>query len=178
MAKWTDESVRAALQGRFVMRKYPFPGSAGSERGLEVGVKLLTDAELDSVRLQAATFAKKQHADLIIDPEFLDRAIHREVISRAFVDPAAPDEPFFGSQNDVAELDNLTVRALFELYMLHQQALDPYAFCPPEEVEKLTEALGKSERSVETLSLYDAPTLRLFVIILASMLRATRASPK
>lgn len=177
MAKWSDESVRAALQGRFAVRRYPFPGSPG-ERGVEVGIKLLTDAELDSVRLQAAEFAKKNRADLTIDPEFLDRAIHREVISRAFVDPEHPQEAFFGSQNDVAELDNLTVRALFELYMLHQQALDPYAFCPPEEVEKLVEALGKSERSVETLSLYDAPTLRSFVLSMASTLRSTRASLK
>lgn len=172
MARWTDDSVRAALQSRFAVLRYPFPGASG----IEVGIKLLTDSELDSVRLQAATFAKGKHADLLVDPEFFDRAIHRELISRAYVDPDKPGEPFFGSQNDVAELDNLTVRSLYELYIVHQQSLDPYAFCPPEEVDKLTDALGKSERSAETLSLYDAPTLRSFVLSMALRLRETRAS--
>lgn len=173
--RWTDESVRVALAGRFKAQVYPFPGADG----IQVGIKLLTDSELDSVRLQAAQFAKARQADLAIDPEFLDRAIHRELISRAFVDSEHPDVPFFPSQNDVALLDNLTVRSLYELYVTHQIALDPYAFCPPEEVEKLTEAMGKSESSVAgLLNLYDAPSLRSFVLSLVSMLRATRAVPK
>ena len=174
MARWTDESVRAALGKRFEMRRYHFPGVDG----LEVGIKLLTDSELDSVRLQAATFAKGKHADMVLDPEFFDRCIHREIISRAFVDVERPSEPFFGSQNDVAELDNLTVRSCFELYVIHQQSLDPYAFCPPEEVDKLVDTLGKYERGVEILSLYDAPTLRCFVSSMALKLREMRALPK
>lgn len=172
MARWTDESLRAALSSRFELRRYPFPGLDG----IEIGLKLLTDGELDSARLQAATFVKGKLADLVVDPEFFDRAIHRELISRACFNPDNPAESFFGSQNDVAELDNLTVRSLFELYSLHQQSLDPYAFCPPEEVERLVEDLGKSERSVEVLKLFDAPTLRSFVLSMASMLRKTRAS--
>lgn len=174
MAKWTDESVRAALGGRFKVQTYPFPGKPE----LSVGIKLLTDSELDKVRLQAAVFVKGQAADLNIDPDFFDRAVHRELISRAFVDPERPSEPFFPSQNDVAELDNLLVRSLYELYVTHQQALDPYAFCPPEDVEKLVETLGKSESSVGLLNLYDAPTLRSLLLSMGSMLRATRASAK
>lgn len=173
MAKWTDESVRAALGGRFKVHTYPFPGKPD----LQIGIKLLTDHELDKVRLQAAEFAKGQRADLTIDPEFFDRAIHRELISRAYVDPEKPTEPFFPSQNDVAELDNLTVRSLYELYVTHQQSLDPYAFCPPEDIERLVESLGKSETSVGLLNLYDAPTLRTLLLSLALKQRGTQASP-
>lgn len=173
MAKWTDESVRAALGGRFKVHTYPFPG----KQEISVGIKLLTDAELDKVRLQAVVYAKGQQADLNFDPDFLDRAIHRELISRAFVDPEKPEEPFFPSQNDVAELDNLTVRSLYELYVTHQQALDPYAFCPPEQIEQLAESLGKSESSVGLLNLYDAPTLRSLLLSTALKLRSMPASP-
>jgi hypothetical protein len=173
MAKWTDDSVRAALGERFKPRTYPFPGKPE----IMVGIKLLTDSELDKVRLQAAVFAKSQQADLNIDPEFFERAIQRELISRAYVDPDKPDEPFFPSQRDVAELDNLSVRSLYELYVTHQQSLDPYAYCPPEDIERLADSLGKSESSVGLLNLYDAPTLRSLLLSLALRQRETRASP-
>lgn len=171
MAKWTDDSVRAALGRRFEVATYPFPGKTE----IKVGIKLLTDAELDQVRLQAADFVKRQKADLSIDPEFFDRAIHRELISRAYVDPDRPGEPFFPSQNDVALLDNLAVRSLYELYITHQQSLDPYAFCPPDEVDKLVDTLGKSESSVGLLNLFDAPTLRSLLLSMALKQRETRA---
>lgn len=174
MAKYDDKEVRAALSGRRVMRRYPMPGA----ESVEVGIRLLSDTDLDSARLEAAEFCKKQKADLRVDPEFFDRAIHRETISRAFVDPDSPDEPFFGSQADVAELDNLTVRACYELYVAHHQAMDPYLFCSEEEVEKVVDALGKSESSAGLLSLYDAPTLRSFALSMASKLRAMQPTPK
>lgn len=174
MAKFSDEQVKAALAGRRVVRRYPMPGA----EGVEVGVRLLSDAELDSVRLEAAEFVKKNKVETVIDPEFFDRAIHRETISRAFVDPDQPDDAFFGSQKDVAELDSLTVRSLYELYIAHHQAMDPYLFCPEEDVERLVEQLGKSESSAGLLSLYDAPTLRSFVLSLACKLRATQPTPK
>lgn len=177
MPKWSDESVQASLGRRFTVHTYPFPGLPD----VMVGIKLLTDGELDQVRLQAAVFAKQKQADLLVDPEFLDRAIHRELVSRAFVDPQRSTEPFFASQNDVAELDSLTVRSLYELYITHQQALDPYAFCPPEEVERLVATLGKSESSgaalVGVLNLYDAPTLRSLLLSTVSRLRETQAAP-
>jgi len=174
MAKFSDESVRIALRGRHAMQRYPFPGQAG----IEIGVKLLTDAELDSVRLEAVEQCKRAKAELVADPEFLDRLIHRETISRAFVDVDKPAEPFFSSQKEVAQLDNLTVRSLYELYVAHHQAMDPYTHCPPEEVEKLVESLGKSETPLALLSLFDAHTLRLFAASMASMLRETQLQPR
>lgn len=167
MAKYSDESVRVALRGRFAVRKYPFPG----QPGLEVACKLLSDAELDGVRLEAVEFCKRKKAELAADPEFLDRLIHRETVSRAFYDAANTEESFFGSQADVAELDNLTVRSLYELYISHAQSMDPYAYCAPEEVEALAEQLGKSESSAGLLNLFDAVTLRSLLLSMALRLR-------
>jgi hypothetical protein len=174
MAKFSDELVRAALAGRLAVSRYPFPGNPA----IEVGVKLLTDTELDAVRLQAVVFAKSKNVDATLDPEFIDRAIHRETISRAFVDPDKPDEPFFASQHEVAQLDNLSVRSLHELYLAHHQSMDPLAFCPAEEVGALVEQLGKSESSAGILSLYDLPTLRSLVLSMALLLRETRQTLK
>jgi hypothetical protein len=173
MAKWSDETVRAALAGRNAMRRVPFPGAPK----VEVMIRILTDAELDNVRLRAVETVKKRKAELVLDPEFLDRLIHRETIAAAFYDAEHPTDAFFSSEEEVAELDNLTVRGLYELYMTHVQALDPYSFCPLEEVQELAETLGKSENSVGILNLYDGPTLRSFCLSLALRLRELEPSP-
>lgn len=169
MGKFSDESVQLALRGRFLVRTYPFPGA----QGVEVAVKLLSDAELDSVRLEAVEFAKKKKAELIADPEFLDRVIHRETVSRAFYDPASKEESFFSSQAEVAELDSMTVRSLYELYISHSQSMDPYAHVPKEDIEELADILGKSESSVGLLNLYDAETLRSLLLSMGLRLRET-----
>lgn len=167
MAKSFDhDKLKAALAGRGACLRYPFPGA----EGVEVGVRLLTDRELDGIRLRAVEFAKTKKMDLIFDPDFLERIIQRETIAAAFCDPDKPTDAIFGSQEDVAKLDNLTVRTLFELYVAHGQAMDPFTFCSEENVQELLDALGKSGSSVARMSLFDGPTLRSFVISMASML--------
>lgn len=173
MAKYSDEAIRVALRGRQAVQRYPFPGKPD----LEVGLKLLSDAELDGVRLEAVELCKRAKAELLADPEFLDRMIHRETVSRAYVDIDQPDEPFFSSQREVAELDNLTVRSLFELYKAHHEAMDPFLYASPEEVGSLVESLKKSSQPLAVLSLYDLSTLRHCVISMVSMQRVTPPSP-
>lgn len=170
MAKYSDEVVAAALRPRGVVRKYPFPGAPG----IEVGIKLLSDAELDSARLQAVDYCTKKLANLIADPEFLDRLIQREIIARAILDPEHEGHYFFADQHEVAQLDNLTVRSLHELYQLHAQSMDPLAFCPVEQVQELADTLGKSESAAGVLSLYDLYTARSCVLSLALKLRETQ----
>lgn len=174
MAKFSDESVQLALRGRFVVRTYPFPGAPG----VEVAIKLLSDAELDGVRLEAVEYAKKKKAELIADPEFLDRVIHRETVARAFYDPAAQEDSFFSSQAEVAELDSQTVRALYELYFSHAQSMDPYSHVPADQIEELADVLGKSESSVGLLNLYDAVTLRSLLLSMGLRLREILLTPK
>lgn len=169
MAKFSDASVQAALSGRRGAREYPFPGA----EKVMVGVKLLSDEEVDGARLQAQQYVLGKKCELMVDPEFFDRALKREIISRAFVDAENHDHAFFGSQKDVAELDASTVLACFELYGMHQMQVDPYSHCSPEEVAELVELLGKSPDSAATLRLFDAPTLRSFVASLVALRRAT-----
>jgi hypothetical protein len=171
MPKFSDASVREALSGRLAIRCYPFPGA----EDVDVGVRMLRDQELDAARTAAQDFVKKHKVELVIDPEFFDRAIKREIISRAFYDAASPDEPFFSSQNEVAALDATLVAACFELYTRHQVTVDPYAHCDAEEVDELLELLKKSETSAETWRLFDAPTLWSFVLSLGSRLREMSA---
>lgn len=172
MGRFSDDAIKAALCGSQAMRRYPFPGHAKTQ----VAVKLLTDAQLDGARLRAVETVKARKAEVLIDPDFLDRCIHREIIAAAFydADESSKDVWFFADQDEVAQLDNHTVRALYELYMTHAQSMDPYAYCPPEEVEALSEQLGKSENSVGILNLYDAVTLRSLLLSTSLKLRETQ----
>lgn len=178
MAKFSDELFQAALRPRQVIRKHPFPGAPG----VEVGVKLLSDAESDNARLQAVDYCLNRKANLIADPEFLDRAIHREVVSRAFYDPEIEDHAFFASQDDVAQLDNQTVRSLYELYNLHAVSMDPHAHCSLEEVDELGKSLVESANPAGLLNLLDADTLRNLllstVLKLREMERGVLPTPK
>jgi hypothetical protein len=175
VAKFSDESVRHALRGRGEVRRYQMPGATGE---IFVGLKVPTDAELDGARLRGVELCKKSKVDPKYDPDFLEHAIMREVIALSFVDIDQQDEAFFGSADEVAELDEMMVKAMHELYLTHFVAMDPYAFVSGEEAAALADQLGKSERPEERLSVYDLPTLRGFALSLASLLRETRASPK
>jgi hypothetical protein len=172
MSKTTLEQLRAALHGRMEVRRYPFPG----QPEITVGIKLLTDDEQDGVRLRAQHEAVRVKANILLDPEYLNRLIHRETVALACYGEG--DQFLFEDAAQVAkELDALTVAALYDLYIFHHQALDPYSFADEEEVKALVDQLGKSETDVGRLSLFDAPTLRIFVLILVARLRANSAAP-
>lgn len=175
MAKYSDEQVKMAVLERRLPARYPFPG----DESVQIGVRALTDDQLDDARAAAALYVKERQIDLVVDPEFFDRALHREVVLRSVVDPDSPDRaPFFESAAQVREMDSLLVRSLYELCIHHQQAADPYAHVTGEEVEALVAQLGKSNDSVARLSLFDRPTLVSFVLSMASLLREKSATPK
>jgi hypothetical protein len=168
VARFSDESVRLALCSPQAPRRYPLPGNTK----IEVGVKLLTDAEMDGVRLRAQDTAKRKKADLLIDGErFFERLIFREIIAAAFVDPDAEGVPFFADESEVARIDNHLVMQLYELYVAHAQSMDPYAYCPPEQIEELADTIKKSENAVGLVNLYDGPTRASLIVSLALRLR-------
>lgn len=169
-----DKRLAVALQGRNAVEQYPFPGVDG----LVVGVRLLSEEELDDVRLKAAAFCKRKQVDLIVDPEFFDRAIHRYTVLGAYVVADNEDKPFFEDFNQVLTIDPLLMRTLYELYLAHAQALDPLAFVSKEEVDAIVAALGKSEGSVARMSLFDRPTLLSFVLSMAHLQRAQSPTHK
>lgn len=168
MTKFSSEVVSASLMGRRAIREYPFPGLDG----VTVGVRVLSDEEIDEARLLAAEVCKQKAVDVTLDPEFLERLIHRCIIAKAFFDVEKTMDRFFSSQADVAKFDALVVRSLYELYASHVQDMDPLSFVPPEEVGALIAQLGKSETHAARLSLFDRRTLLSFVLSMAQLLRA------
>lgn len=169
MATFSDERVRAILQGRRNVRAYPLPFA----RDVEVGVRVLAEHEIDSARIEAQNYAKKVRADLDIDPDFLEREARRQIIWRAFVDPTDHERPFFASDREVRELDAEIVRALFELYYEHQAWISPLHRMNKEQARELADALGKAPEPRALLVDFDSDTLRSLCICLASAAHST-----
>lgn len=171
-ARTTLELVKAAIDGRRTAREYPFPGVDG----VSVLVRLLTDEELDGCRRRASAYVERLRVSILIDPEMFDRALRREIIAAAYFE--SDGKYLFGKAEDVADLDDATVIALHVQYTLHHETCQPWVTGAEGEVEALVEALGKSDGSVGALSLFDAPTLRRFVVSMARKLRATSQTSK
>jgi hypothetical protein len=171
LAKFSDEKFALALQGRMAICRYPFPGVEGGE----CGVRMLTELEMDTCRIDAQEYVKSKRVETLIDPEFLDRAISRFVVFKAFVDPDSKNtdfpEPFFGSLDVVKALDPAMVVQLFSLYNAHQFAVDPLTHLPQEEVDELISQLGKPG-SKERLMTLDRDSLLRCAISLAHALRS------
>lgn len=171
MPKFSDLNVSAALLGRRAITPYPFP----TLEGVSIGMRLLDEAEQDDARIKAQKYCKGREADLLSDPQFMDRALQRfTLLACCFNVDDVKGGKFFASHEEVQRLDVTLTQLLYEMYETHRMALDPLLYCPAEGVNDLIEALGKPESGQVRLSLYDLPTLRSFVLSMASMLRATR----
>lgn len=176
MAKFSDAELQEALGSRLKVRRYGIPGFEGRF----VGIKALTDAEMDSCRVRATDHVKKHKmalaVELAVDPGFFDRALQREIVAACCRDPDNEEEFFFSRGEDVAQLDNSTVLAFYQLFFLHQCAMDPYSAVSEEEVDALVEALGKSANAAESLSYFDLDSLRKSVLSLACRVRSLQAT--
>jgi hypothetical protein len=139
--------------------------------GVSVGVRLLHGSEVHQIRREAVEHCKEHKIDLVMDPEFLDLVIMRLTVLNVCYDVDDKQAPFF-KRDDVFKIDAPLARTLYELYIAHQQAMDPLAYCSAEKVEELVAALGKYEMSVARLSLFDLPTLRSLCISMAHLLRS------
>lgn len=162
----TFAQIQVSLLGRKAISPYPFPGSPGAE----VGIKLLSDAEMDAVRQQAARYCEEKRINLIIDPEFMDRALMRYTLLAACFDLDKGGK-FFQSHEQLMELDNPVVQQLYALYSTHQESLDPLTYKSEEEVAEFIEALGKAQTPLAALSLLDSSTLRRLSLSMAWILR-------
>jgi hypothetical protein len=174
MPKFSDTQVASAVFARRAVHEYPFPAS----EGVNVGVRVLDETEVDAIRLEAARICKVKQVEAALDPEFFDRIVHRLVVLNAFFDVDDKQGKFFASYEEVSKIDTLLLRTLYELYCTHVQAMDPLAYCSAEEVEVLVEQLGKSEVAAARLSLFDKPTLVSFVLSLVHNLRSMSATSK
>lgn len=165
---------KAALKGRRTFRRAPFPGV----EDVEVALRLLTDAEMDSCRERTATLCKRKNIDNALDPDYFDRILTREIIARAFYDADTidSDEPhvLFGSNDRVAELDPIIIRQLFAYYDEHMREADPLLFLGEDEARAFVEAMGK-ERGLAMLSSFDAATLMSLCLTLGALLQKSQS---
>lgn len=169
MASYDDTRIREILMGRRNVRVYPMPFAPS----VSVGVRLVPDDQIDFARVEAQRYAKKIGADLTVDPDFIERETKRQIIWRAFVDPANHEAPFFSSDAQVRELDAEMVRALFDLYYEHHAWVSPLRTLTAEQAKELADDLGKADDPRVLLLDFDSDTLRLLCISLASVARSS-----
>lgn len=169
MATFDDARIAEILMGRRAVRVYPLPFA----REIEVGVRLLSEQEIDEARLEAQRYVKKVNADVSVDGDFIERETRRQIVWRAFVDAADKERPFFASDALVRGLDAEMVTALFELYYEHQSWVSPLRNLDADGVKELADALGKASNAPALLLDCDSATLRSLCISMALALRST-----
>lgn len=172
--KTTIELVRAAVEGRRIKRAVPFPGMEGHT----IAVRVLTDVELDGCHRRAAEYCGKIEAVIKIDPDIFDRALRREVVEAAFFQSVDSNDSFFESSEQVGELDDQTVIALHALYYEHRDLVAPWQSMDEKEVDEYVKLLGKSETTVDMLSLFAFRTQQSLLLSMARRLRAQSATSK
>ncbi len=175
MGTFNDERVREMLRGRLAVKPVPFPGL----EGVDIGIRALADAEVDSARVRATQYVKEQRVDLDVDTGFLDREIQRQLIWRSTSDPSDESKdpaPFFGSDKDVRRLDPPTIAALWALYVEHQEHISPVRTLDKQELKEMVDALGKGP--VAGLIHLSPATLRACVHSMASAIRERSLTPK
>lgn len=166
MGTFNDEAINKILLGRRAPSRVPFP-MAPEGSGIMVGLRGLADREIDGARLQAIVHlgdeAKRAFQDpafvVQIDPEWLEREQERQMLALACVDPDAPEKPFFVSVVQVRSLDSVVVRRLWELFLHHQNTVNPRGSLTPEKHGELVDALKKGLDDSAFLAAFDRDTL-------------------
>jgi len=179
-----DERVRAMLSGRRFVRVIPFPGSDD----ISVGLRVLTEREIDEARLDAISYvrgeADKRRIDpvqmLAIDSQLVDREAERAMLFRACIDPetASDADPkrFFDTQERLRQIDSVIVKSLFEAYLDHQDYVSPYRLLSDDEARELADAISKGQSATALLAQFDAPMLRRLLRSMAALLSSAPTS--
>jgi hypothetical protein len=179
---FTDDRIRAMLRGRREVRVYPLPG-ADDEAEFAVGIRVLTGEEIDDARTEATQYtqalAKRRKLDVQqlqwIDGDPHEAEVHRQIIYRACIDPDsvssdAEPKPFFPGVQAVRQIDDTFAQMLYQLYLSHQQWVNPYLGASQSEVTEIIEALKKTPERRAMLGLYDVPTLLTLAASMAAQL--------
>lgn len=177
MGRFSDDDVKKIILGRRVVSRVPFP-LAPEDSGIFVGLRSLTDREIDQARIDAQVYLEgacnrgQQPIERFVrlDPDALDREQERQMIALACVDPDQPDKPFFDAAKQVRDLDSVMVRRLWELYLSHQDAVNPRRTLTDEQVKELADALGKEPSASALLADFERDTLVSLLRIMANRL--------
>ncbi|MFW6087075.1 MAG: hypothetical protein ACODAG_07720 [Myxococcota bacterium] len=179
----SNESLKKHIRGRRKPILIPFPG----EGSTEVGIRLLSEKEIDDAKLRAQRYlqdrCKRQSIDpslfVDIDPEFYDRERIRQIVHRATVDPASISDhcpegvPFFELDEDLRDVDAVTVQALFDAYLDLQQQRSTLKSVSPEEAAEFASALATGDEAEQeaVLTAFDDEALRNLVRAMAALCR-------
>lgn len=177
MSTATEVNLGRMLQGRRAIGRIPFPGVPG----LEAGVRLLSDREIDDARADAMLYLQMRCKprgfsveDFVrIDPDSLEREHERQVIVRAIVDPDSDPEkptPYFASVEKVRDLDSLVIQRLWEHYTDWHDAVDPRVGLDEGQIDDLIDAIKKEPGEPVILAHLEHVTLRRLLRSLASRL--------
>lgn len=185
---FTNERLRDMLQGRRAVRAYPLPG-ASDDLELKIGVRVLTGEEIDDAKTEATQYtqalAKRRKIDAHelqwIDGDPHQAEVRRQLVQRACVEPELREgktehQPFFPSVAALRQTDDAFVQMLFELYLGHQQWVNPYFGANDEQVAEIIEALKKTPERRALLGLYDVPTLLSLAATMAGLLASSPTS--
>jgi len=175
--RFSDEHLQTILRGAAAVGRAPYPGLEGE--GVEIGVRILSEAELDDARLDAQLHLKRFFGRvnidpvkaLHIDPEHLDAEQRRQILLRAVVDPDS-HKPFFAAAAEVRGLPSHVVGQLWAAYLDWIDAVDPRIRLDPAAVDELAAALKKEPSAKVILAHYGPDTLSS----LARTLAAQRSS--
>lgn len=166
MARFSDEGIKTILLGRRAVSRVPFP-LAPVDSGLEVGIRSLSDREIDQARMDAQGYLEgackrgdqPMERVVALDRDFLDREHERQIIALSCVDPDDPTRPFFDHVTQVRELDSVMVRRLWQLYLAHIDTVNPYRTLTDAQVKGLVDALKKEPKSLAILEAFERDTL-------------------
>lgn len=137
-------ALAAAIAQHLEPRRYPFPAPIVGDT-TEIAVRLLTDREIDSGRIEAQRFCGRLKIDLDTDPDFLEREVQRQIVWRSVLEPFPGKDgkhpPLFPSDADVRELPATIVEALHRLYLEHQDRVSPLLSVSESSVDALVESI-------------------------------------
>lgn len=174
-------SLRELLAGAKVPHVVqPLQGAAwGPLAGQRVGLRSLPSGLLLEATGAAIAWCRdvarldERHLYSETGEEALDLETKVQILSRALVQPDAPDKSFVEGPADVREL--LTpeqVTWLFDRWSLFQRERSPYEVLADEaKIEEVAEALGKGFAPPTSLTSYDFGTLRRITLSLVARLR-------
>ena len=156
----SDMELETLLEGRRAVRRAYF---APLDR--EIGIRALSDYEIDQAKLEAQRYCKRVGADVDMDPDFLEREKERQFVWRSICEADEPHRPLFASDETVRKsLDSALVRAFFNAYIDMLDELTPVVRLTDEEVEELVTSMGKERESQVLMLRHFAPdTLRSLV---------------
>ena len=185
MAKFSDERIHSIITQVRDFRVVNFPGHPD----IKVAMRVLGDNEYDGCRIEGQrklwAIAKQREWDPVkicdLDPTLFERYVEREVVLRAFFDPDTIHSdnpvPFFSSESELSKVGSVVVKDLVELYLEHQEWVNPTVTLSEDDAKELCDQLGKGLAFGASLAAIERDSLRRLLITMAKRL-ATSATGK